>query len=190
MSKIIAAGVFIVDNLTALAQGQIAGLDVKSLVSLLPDPIQIPVDKIRIKHLIIEDNNPCYGEFKLCKILEIKLAGERVSIIPVDLESKEPVNIKVEAIIKTIMEGESLALVPVHINDKNWSALIIKQFFEDGEYAGIRIIYNDSRGLSINAEDTLRNFISQITKTQSDINVADIKLKQQSFLHLGTSAAI
>ena len=46
-------------------------------------------------------------------------------------------------------------------------------------YGNIRIIYNDSRGLSINAEDTLRNFISQITKTQSDVNVADIKLKQQ-----------
>jgi hypothetical protein len=172
---------FIVDNLTSIARGNISGLKTEDLKALLPDSGVLTANNIREKHSIIEDRALCYGEFKLCKILEFKTKGIQVSIIPVNLESETAGSLITKSgKIITALENDLTVLVPIYLHGSDWAGLTVKKFYEDGEYSGVRIIYTDPSGSSINDEEAAKNFISCISNCQADINVIDIKLKQET----------
>lgn len=165
----------VIDNLTTLAKANTSGLKKPAIQKLLAKQDQI--NEIKSNHSIMLDDNPWYGDSKIDKLLQLKLAGqEEISIAPsVEFERKELLVENVSVAAKEVMDSGKIALMPIHLHGNHWTALVIKKQTDDS----LQILYNDPKGNSLMSEKNSGALIKAISKINAEFTVIDIRLKQQ-----------
>lgn len=161
---------FVIDDLVQLARG-----------SELKSQDEMPINKIQIRHSLVLGNKPAYDEFKICKILEIKLRGQDVQITPFDLDL--PPNTyenKLQDIISAVTDRNWVSVVPIHLYNEAWAGLVIKQRSDcnPNEPVNIEIFYNDPRGVSVTKEEKVQKFLAMLTAKYADNSIEDLRLIQ------------
>ena len=122
------------------------------------------------------------AEQKLAAIEEAKQVEKAaqsnvVNLAPVtDFGNKELLIQVTQDVVSKVMTSGNPAIIPLHMHGNHLTGLVIKKQFD----GSLQVIYQDPKGDSLVTEKNAGALIKTIVKINSDLNIVDLKLKQQN----------